>query len=582
MLLGSRQDAKGITDALTADQKKIVLQVLALKLMKRGIREFSPKQEEEQENSLIEIIQNQLAQVTSDEIKPKDFLEQVEKISGLLVEKEKGVYGFAHKSFQEYLAAVEIIKTNQENILTENISNIWWQETIRLYAAQSDASNLITAALNEDTVAALKLALDCQEEGLIIKPEVRQQLREKLDKGLESSEPEVFKLAVEVKLAKRLSQVLRIDEERAIDNSYITCAEYQLFVNELQNSESSFPGKNAKQPAIIENWSDAIDFCGWFSEKANSNLIANQLTDQKYYRLPQGTEIANHLANEHRGLECWNFEEDLAASKGIRLVQTKTRNIFGFDVITVNNQGQETQRKRRYAKYVTEKLGNGIDLDMVAIPGGTFMMGSLEGEGSSNEKPQHEVTVQPFALGKYPITQAQYQGVMGINPSYFKGNEQRPVECVSWNDAVEFCQRLSGQTGKEYRLPSEAEWEYACRAGTTTKYYFGDDITSDLANYDGNVGETTSVGQYSPNAFGLYDMHGNVWEWCQDKWHDNYQDAPNDGRAWVSGGISIFVLRGGSWDGFPRYCRSAYRGRDVPDDTVNDLGFRVACGGART
>ena len=241
----------------------------------------------------------------------------------------------------------------------------------------------------------------------------------------------------------------------------------------------------------------------------------------------------------------------------------------------------QRQRARSHASYFTEDLGNSINLEMIAIPGGTFMMGSPEGEGGDSEKPQHEVTVQAFYMGKYPITQAQYQQIMGNNPSKFKGDE-RPVECVSWNDAVEFCQRLSGQTGKEYRLPSEAEWEYACRAGTTTKYYFGDDITSDLANYDGNVGETTSVGQYSPNAFGLYDMHGNVWEWCQDKWHDNYQDAPNDGRAWVSGDISIFVLRGGSWDGFPRYCRSAYRGRDVPDDTVNDLGFRVACGGART
>ena len=229
VLLGRRQDAKGIPDSLTADQKKIVLQVLALKLMERGIREFSLKQEKESENSLLEIIQNQLSQVTSDEIKTQDFLEKVEKISGLLVEKEKGVYGFAHKSFQEYLAAVEITKTHQENILTDNISNIWWQETIRLYAAQSDASNLITTALSENTVAALKLALDCQEEGLIIKPEVRQQLTEKLDKGLESSEPEVFKLAVEVKLAKRLSGLLRIDEERAIDTSYITSAEYQLF-----------------------------------------------------------------------------------------------------------------------------------------------------------------------------------------------------------------------------------------------------------------------------------------------------------------------------------------------------------------
>ena len=180
----------------------------------------------------------------------------------MLVEKEKGVYGFAHKSFQEYLAAVAITKTNQEQILTENISDIWWQETIRLYSAQSDASNLVIAALEENTVSALKLALDCTEEGLSIRPEIRQQLTDKLDKGLESSEPEVFKLAVEVKLAKRLSSLLRIDEERAIDTCYITWAEYQLFVNQLRILELGFPGRIAKQPILLIKWRLALDFCG--------------------------------------------------------------------------------------------------------------------------------------------------------------------------------------------------------------------------------------------------------------------------------------------------------------------------------
>ena len=235
----------------------------------------------------------------------------------------------------------------------------------------------------------------------------------------------------------------------------------------------------------------------------------------------------------------------------------------------------------------------GINLGwMIAIPGGKFLMGTedeeierlvkeYDWEGFRREKPQHEVTVQPFLMGKYPITQAQYQEVMGKNPSYFKG-DNRPVERVSWNDAVEFCQRLSKQTVQEYRLPTEAEWEYACRAGTTTPYHFGETITDKLANYDGNVGETTSVGQFPPNAFGLYDMHGNIWEWCQDNWHDNYEDAPNDGRVWVSGVGSMKVVRGGSWYRLPRGCRSASRSGDFPDLTDDHYGFRVACGGART
>ncbi|MFN4875064.1 MAG: SUMF1/EgtB/PvdO family nonheme iron enzyme, partial [Aphanizomenon sp.] len=212
----------------------------------------------------------------------------------------------------------------------------------------------------------------------------------------------------------------------------------------------------------------------------------------------------------------------------------------------------------------TEDLGNGVKLEMIAIPGGTFWMGSPanEAERSDREGPQHQVTVPSFFMGKYPLTQAQYQAIMGNNPSYFEGNN-RPVETVSWDDAVTFCQKLSQRTGKNYRLPSEAEWEYACRAGTKTPFSFGDNITTDLVNYDGTYpyksapkGEyreqTTDVGTFPPtfppNPFGLYDMHGNVWEWCEDDWHENYIDAPTDGSAWNSqSGSNTKLLRGGSW-----------------------------------
>ncbi|NES69781.1 MAG: SUMF1/EgtB/PvdO family nonheme iron enzyme, partial [Okeania sp. SIO2D1] len=193
-----------------------------------------------------------------------------------------------------------------------------------------------------------------------------------------------------------------------------------------------------------------------------------------------------------------------------------------FDVITVNKKGEEIERRFHEAVFFTEDLGNGVVLEMVAIPGGTFLMGSPgneEGRGDS-ESPQHQVTLQPFYMSKYPITQGQYQAIMGKNPSSFKGGN-RPVECVSWYDAVEFCQELSQKTGKNYKLPSESQWEYACRAGTTTPFYFGETITSELVNYNGNYTygnapkgkfreETTDVGIFPPNAFGLYDMHGNV------------------------------------------------------------------------
>lgn len=234
-----------------------------------------------------------------------------------------------------------------------------------------------------------------------------------------------------------------------------------------------------------------------------------------------------------------------------------------------------------------ENLGNGVVLEMVAIPGGKFLMGSPEGQGDDSEKPQHQVTVPPFFMGKYPVTQAQWERVADLpkvkidlrsKPSHFKG-ANLPVENVSWHDAQEFCARLSKATGKLYRLPSEAEWEYACRGNTTTPYYFGDTITTDLVNHRNKYGQTTEVGKFPPNAFGLYDMHGNVWEWCEDGWHKNYINAPiwpNDSIPWISSNNKQ-ILRGGSWIDLRGLCRSACRNGNNAYYRCYDYGFRVAC-----
>jgi formylglycine-generating enzyme required for sulfatase activity len=258
------------------------------------------------------------------------------------------------------------------------------------------------------------------------------------------------------------------------------------------------------------------------------------------------------------------------------------------------------QRKKSQAQYFTEDLGSNIGLDMILIKGGTFLMGSPpdELERRSSENPQHPVTVPTFFMGRYPITQAQWRFVASLppvnqelkpDPFHFKGNN-RPVESVNWYDAAEFCSRLSQHTNRTYRLPTEAEWEYACRAWTMTPFYFGETITAELANYDatntygdGLEGEyrqeTTPVDHFGiANAFGLCDMHGNVWEWCLDHWHDNYDGAPDDGSAWLTDDEGARrIIHGGSWGSFPRICRSASRSSYYPDFVYLLVGFRVVC-----
>lgn len=225
-------------------------------------------------------------------------------------------------------------------------------------------------------------------------------------------------------------------------------------------------------------------------------------------------------------------------------------------------------------------LGKGVDLELVHIPAGTFQMGEPTSEKKDDmyyERPQHKVTVPEFWMGKFPVTQAQYEAVMDNNPSRFPGTNY-PVETVSWYDAVAFCEKASKQTGMTLRLPSEAEWEYACRAGTTTPFHFGKTITIEQANYSGMYNKTTFVGCFSANAFGLYDMHGNVREWCQDHWHENYKNAPQDGSPWINGGdANCRVLRGGSWAYPCRFCCSAYRYFATPGNRSSTFGLRVVC-----
>jgi formylglycine-generating enzyme required for sulfatase activity/RES domain-containing protein len=266
-----------------------------------------------------------------------------------------------------------------------------------------------------------------------------------------------------------------------------------------------------------------------------------------------------------------------------------------------------------------EPLGAEVALEMVPIPAGEFLMGSPEDEEgrTGNEGPQHRVRLAPFSLARTPITQAQWRQVarwqpapgdppwereLNPEPSFFKGvlpveiriseHDRRPVERVSWFDAQEFCRRLSQRTGRTYTLPSESQWEYACRAGTTMPYAFGTTLSQWQANAASSG--TTKVASFPANAWGLHDMHGNVYEWCLDHWHRGYEGAPADGSAWLStteqqdqsttkavndgtDDPEGRMLRGGSWFGNPRYCRSAYRGLNHPVNRNDGIGFRVCC-----
>lgn len=250
-------------------------------------------------------------------------------------------------------------------------------------------------------------------------------------------------------------------------------------------------------------------------------------------------------------------------------------------ILTIEGRVNNKKKMDKATKSFSENLGEDIYLEMIYIPAGTFMMFSKNANDCG--KPVHKVTLKHFYLGKYQLTQAQYQTVTGKNPSSYQG-KNNPVEKVSWYDAQEFCAELSKKTGKKYRLPSETQWEYAARAGSATKYYFGDNENQlkQYAWYDDNSkNKTHPVGQKKPNQWGLYDMHGNVWEWCQDDYLNDYQindhqNAPKDGSPFINRDSKHKVLRGGSFYDYSDECRSAaYDFCNPRYDFCDRFGFRV-------
>jgi formylglycine-generating enzyme required for sulfatase activity len=296
-------------------------------------------------------------------------------------------------------------------------------------------------------------------------------------------------------------------------------------------------------------------------------------------------------------------------------IQNRTkRREFEFTTVQLDEYGDEVERRTGRACEVVEKLPDGTELEMVEIPYGLFWMGSTGDEVDNAisdavrwygedyeyhaimdwiyvETPRHLVTVKYFLLGKYPVTQAQWRAVMGNLPDMDVESigDNRPVVNVTWNNAVQFCYKLKKMTGNKYRLPSEAEWEYAAKAGTITPFAFGENISTEIVNYAGTYpygkaiegilrDQTVNVGSLRvANDFGLYDMHGNVSEWCLDEWHDSYVDAPVDGRAWGDSNWALKrVVRGGNCGAFGFRCRSAYRDWHEEPFCSSFVGFRLA------
>jgi formylglycine-generating enzyme required for sulfatase activity len=260
---------------------------------------------------------------------------------------------------------------------------------------------------------------------------------------------------------------------------------------------------------------------------------------------------------------------------------TVSLNRVGIGKFSKNQLQINTKQKigRSYFETLGNIQGKAISLEMVYIHAGKFSIGSPANEidRSDNENPRQTINLPAFFMSRFPITQRQWKVVMDNNPAIFIGNADRPVESISWDDVQAFCRTLMEHTGRTYRLPSETEWEYACRAGTMTSFCFGEAIASNLANYNGTNAATAEVGSYPANGFGLHDMHGNVWEWCADNWHEDYDLLPKDGSAWTQGGDrSCRVVRGGSWRDPAHYCRSAKRYHNAANQGDRATGFRLA------
>jgi formylglycine-generating enzyme required for sulfatase activity len=423
------------------------------------------------------------------------------------------------------------------------------------------------------------------------------------------SEKQARKIVTHINYAIGMNQEIRDDAAIAFSIGFYLALGYACGIEDAYkfgcNAIQLEISGSSQSRSMVAEPQRKLDVIDTFKNTAIPEHLKPRLFDNPSLSLPHvDRTISEEVRSEiHLGI-------DKRLEAGSKVKQNRRKNApddrtlqqFEFDVIIIDKNGDEISRTHKSAEFLSENLSDRIGLEMVKIPGGTYLMGSPDGQGNDNERPQHSVTISACFIGKYPITQAQWRAVAALtkveiplnpDPAFFKG-EHLPVERISWHEAVEFCQRLSRLSGHYYRLPSEAEWEYACRAQTTTPFYVGETITTDLANYNGNFtyaneqpGEyretTTPVDQFLPNAnaFGLSDLHGNLWEWCADDWHPNYEQAPNDGSVWTQSDRQLparipRVVRGGAWNSQPKKCCCAFRNYiEEANITWKMVGFRI-------
>ncbi|MFN0119731.1 MAG: formylglycine-generating enzyme family protein [Blastocatellia bacterium] len=410
--------------------------------------------------------------------------------------------------------------------------------------------------------------------------------------------------------------------EQVIAEMRARASEAKHILPELAASRS--PGQRLAAVAILNVMPDP-EHIKWLGERmeaekpfigyhaARALLAAAQHLDPAYHE-----QIRAAIQTARQAL--WTGSENTDRGQMLNAVENALRSVspgtaglalmpVAFDAITLDERGRGVERRRKHARQFIEPLTADVALAMVEIPGGTFLMGAPESEEGfqDSEGPEHKVTVAPFYMGRIAVTQAQWRAVAEL-PAITRRLHQQPVTVSGFagadlpvtnicrDDAIEFCARLSQKTGRHYRLPSEAEWEYACRAGTGTAFAFGETISTKYVNFDGRHpyaraaaeecrGVTVPAGSLgeAANDFGLFDMHGNVWEWIADAWHGNYNGAPADGGAWVKDGNDAWeVLRGGAYDSQARACRSAYRNYVARGTSSINYGFRVAVSLAET